>query len=296
MAAGPKWLGTEGGCPAGLSVTEQEGRAVVGGCWERLGQAVGYKVELAQDAEFKRPIASELTQVASWSTILGVGRYFARVRGVDADGLWGQTSAPRQLAVVPCIMPPGSSTNMETRTLIVPQGREIGFGDTKDLELSLDRAGFSRAPKSIVMDEGPEHMLRFRLRDDPGSASTVYIAKRRALVADVLMTPKKANWPTDPVDIVVTIQDPSGQIDPSKVEPHFQVLLGLTELNPTWTHRGAVWSAHLEPRSTGGPTVVRVIAQDEHGTTIGRNFLEIDEKQQQRLAIDTASGTRILRN
>ena len=45
-----------------------------------------------------------------------------------------------------------------------------------------------------------------------------------------------------------------------------------------------------------GPTVVRVIAQDEHGTTIGRNFLEIDEKQQQRLAIDTAAGTRVVRN
>ena len=33
---------------------------------------------------------------------------------------------------------------------------------------------------------------------------------------------------------------------------------------------------------------MRVIAQDEHGTTIGRNFLEIDEKQGQRIAIDTA--------
>jgi hypothetical protein len=146
------------------------------------------------------------------------------------------------------------------------------------------------------MDEGPEHMLRFRLRDDPGSTSTVYIARRRALVANVLMTPKKANWPTDPVDIVVTIEDPSGQIDPTTVEPRLQVLLGLTELRPTWSHRGAVWSTHLAPRSTGGPTVVRVIAQDEHGTTIGRNFLEIDEKQPQRLAIDTASTTRIVRN
>ena len=193
-------------------------------------------------------------------------------------------------------MPPGASANMETRTLIVPQGREIGFGDTKDIELAIDSGGFSRAPKAITMDEGPEHALRFRLRDDPASTSTVYIARRRALVANVQMTPKKANWPTDPIDIVVTIEDASGQVDPNRVEPHLQVLLGLTELAVSWSHRGAVWSTHLNPRSTGGPTVVRVIAKDEYGTTIGRNFLEIDEKMPQRLAIDTAGGARVTRN
>jgi hypothetical protein len=295
MADGPKWMGSEGGCPAGLSLTEQEGRAVVGGCWERLAQAVSYKVELAHDAEFKKPMASEFTQVPTWSTLLGVGRYFARVRSVDADGLWGQLSAPRQLAVVPCDMPPGSTTNMETHTLVVPQGRAIAFSDVKDLELAVDQSGFSRAPKSITIDEGSEHKLRFRLRDDPGS-NAVYIARRRALLANVSMSPKKANWPADPVDIVVTIEDPSGAVDPTKVEPRLQVLLGLTEVRPSWSHRGAVWSTHLEPRSTGGPTVVRVIAQDEYGSIIGRNFLEIDEKQPQRLAIDTAGGNRVARN
>ena len=110
--------------------------------------------------------------------------------------------------------------------------------------------------------------------------------RRRALVANVVITPKKAFWPADPVDIAVTIEDSSGQVDPTKVEPRLQVLLGLTELPVAWSHRGAVWSAHLDPRTTGGPTVIRVIAQDEFGTPIGRNFLEIDEKQPQRLAID----------
>jgi hypothetical protein len=184
---------------------------------------------------------------------------------------------------------------METRTLVVPQGREISFGDVKDLELAIDKGGFLRAPKSITMDEGPEHALRFRLRDDPGSASTVYIARRRELVANVQLSPRKAFWPTDPIDITVTIQDPSGMIDPLRVEPRLQVLLGLTELRVDWQHRGAVWTAHLNPRSTGGPTVVRVIAQDEYGTTIGRNFLEIDEKQE-RIAIDTAEGRRVAHN
>jgi hypothetical protein len=290
MIDAPKWLSTGGGCPANLSVTEPQGRAVVGGCWERGQQATGYRVEVASDSEFRHPIAIETTPVASWSSLLGVGRYFARVSGIDGDGLAGKTSVMRQLAVVPFVLPPGATANMDTRTIVVPQGREIGFGDNKDLELSMDKGGFVRAPKSIVMDEGPEHALQFRLRDDPTSTSTVYMARRRALVANVRMTPRKAFWPTDPIDIAVTIEDPSGEMDPTRVEPHLQVLLGLTELNVQWSHQGAVWSTHLSPRSTGGPTVVRVIAQDEHGTTIGRNFLEIDEKQGQRLAID--SGER----
>ena len=291
----PKWLGADGGCPAGLSMSDSGRRVVIGGCWERAPGASGYSFELARDAEFRHPIAMESTQVTSWSTLLGVGRYFGRVRSVDADGLRGEPSTPRQFAVIPCVMPPGATANMDTRTLIVPQGQEIGFGDIKDLELAIDKGGFSHAPKSIVMDEGPEHVLRFRLRGDPGSASTVYIARRRSLVANVQFTPKKANWPSDPIDITVTIQDSSGQLDPARAEPRLQVLLGVNELQVGWSHRGAVWSAHLDPRSTGGPTVVRVIAQDEFGTTIGRNFLEIDEKRE-HLAIDTAERRRVAHN
>jgi hypothetical protein len=295
MAESPKWLPSEGGCPAGLSVSEPGGRAVVGGCWDRLASASGYRVEVAQDADFRRPVTTEISQVPSWSSLLGVGRYFARVRSIDADGIWSQSSEPRQFAVIPCVMPPGASANMDARTLIVPQGREISFGETSDLEMAMDKAGFSRAPKSITMDEGPEHALRFRLKDDPMSASTVYIARRRALVADVRITPKRAQWPTDPVDVAVTIQDPSGQVDAVNFEPRLQVLLGTTELKVEWAHRGAVWSTHLSPRSTGGPTVLRVIAKDEHGTSLGRNFLEIDEKQQ-RGTIDPGDGRRVAHN
>jgi hypothetical protein len=295
MSEAPKWLPTEGGCPGGLSVTESGGSAVVGGCWDRLSVASGYRVELAQDGDFRKPITTEVTQVGSWSSLLGVGRYFARVRSIDADGLWSEVSETRRLAVIPCVMPPGATANMEARTLIVPQGREIVFGETNDLEMAMDKAGFSRAPKSITMDEGPEHALRFRLKDDPSSTSTVYIARRRALVADVRITPKKAEWPTDPVDVAVTIQDPSGQVDASTFEPRLQVLLGTTELKVQWTHRGPVWSAHLNPRSTGGPTVLRVIAKDEYGSSLGRNFLEIDEKQQ-RVTLEPGDGRRVAHN
>jgi hypothetical protein len=126
------------------------------------------------------------------------------------------------------------------------------------------------------MDGAPSHQLRIRLSDDPSSVSTVHVL-RRALRADVRITPATPRWPSDPIDIAVTIADPTGQADTSKVEPQIHVLLGLTELPLSWTHRDAVWSARVEPRRMGGPVVLRVIANDEHGTALGRNFVEIDD-------------------
>jgi len=125
--------------------------------------------------------------------------------------------------------------------------------------------------------------------DDPGSVSTVHVL-RRALRADVRITPATPSWPNDPIDIAVTIADPTGQADTSKVEPQIHVLLGLTEVPLSWTHRDAIWSAHVEPRRMGGPVVLRVIANDEHGTQLGRNFVEIDEGVRQGTSERPASS------
>ncbi len=294
MLAAPKWTASEGSCPGAVSMTVPDGHAVVGACWEHSGAATRYEVELASDAEFHQTLSRDAITNDSWGGPLGVGRYFVRVRGVDADGLYGELSPPRQLAVVPCLLSPGATLDADARSLVVPQGREVSFGDAAGLEMAIDRAGFSRAPKSMVMDDGPEHTLRFRLKDDPTSISAAYVARRRALVADVRITPKKAFWPADPVDVAVTMQDASGQIDPVKVEPRLQVLLGTTQLSVQWTHRDAVWSAHIDPRPTGGPTVLRVIASDEFGTPLGRNFLEIEEKQGSASA--PSDGRRVAHN
>ncbi|HKQ70491.1 MAG TPA: hypothetical protein VJT73_14175 [Polyangiaceae bacterium] len=282
----PVWSGPEAGCVAGLAVSEPQGKAVVGGCWEKMREAASYQVELAKDAAFQHPVAAESVSTAAWSKVFDPGRYFARIRSVDADGIAGLSSGVRQLAVIPCVLPPGSSAYLEARTLVVPEGREISFGDPTGLELAIDNGGFTRAPSSIVMDREPKHELRFRLKDDPSSASTVYIAQRRALHANVELTPKKAQWPTDPIDIKVTLQDPSGQLDPSRIEAQMQVTLGLTALPAQWTRQGAVWSTHIDPRSVGGPAVIRVVAKDEYGTQIGRGFLEIDYKPQRVAAGD----------
>jgi len=280
MLAAPKWVAGGGGCPAGVAVSDPERPAAVGGCWEPVPESRGYQVDFASDPEFRTPAASESVQGTSWSRSVGVGRYFVRVRSIDADGVFGEASPPRPLAALAYHLPPGGTANMEKRTVILPEGREISFGEPTGIELAIDKGGFSRAPKSLTMDGDTQHELRFRFREDPGSMSAVYTAKKRALRADVELTPRTPFWPSDRIDIAVTIRDPSGQLDPSKVDPKLKVMLGLTEVPVTWLRKGAVWSTRVHPRNMGGPTVVRVMADDEFGTPIGRNFIEIDYKTQ----------------
>jgi hypothetical protein len=101
--------------------------------------------------------------------------------------------------------------------------------------------------------------------------------QRRALRADIEIGPKAARWPVDPVDITVTVRDPAGLVDASAIVPTLHVLLGLTELPVIWARRGPVWTTRLAPRNVG-PTVVRVVAEDEFGNSLGRTFLEVDDK------------------
>jgi hypothetical protein len=277
LAPPPTWTAGEG-CPAAIAVAEPQGGAPAGGCWTAL-EGAKYQVEAARDLAFRDVIdAPEMAPKPAWSKVLPVGRFFARVRAVDSDGLVGEPSLARQLVIIPLVLPPGAFANLTERTLIVPEGREVQFGDPKGLELAIDKSGFSNAPSSVKMDSEPEHQLRFRLKDDPSSTSTVLFV-RRALKADVQITPRLARWPSDPIEISVTIQDPSGHSDPAKVQAQLKVLIGMREVPVKWSHQGANWSTRILPQRHVAPTVIRVIAEDEFGTQLGRNFLEVDKTE-----------------
>jgi len=277
MVETPKWITSGASCSvAPLAMSDQGQSAKVGTCWDPAAKSTSYQVELARDPAFQKLVEpAESTGDRSWSKALAVGRYFIRVRAVDADGLSSEPSPPRKMAVVPLVLPPGSFADSAHGTLVLPEGRNVSFGDSDGLDVAIDNGGFLKAPSSLRMDGAPSHQLRIRLSDDPSAVSTVHVL-RRALRADVRITPKSARWPIDPIDIAVTIEDPTGMAETDKVEPQLHVLLGLTEVPLSWTHRGAVWSARVQPRRMGGPTVLRVIANDEHGITLGRNFVEID--------------------
>jgi hypothetical protein len=271
----PEWK-TGDGCTPALGVVEPGKASNVGVCWEPRANAGSYLVELARDEDFANVELSETTTGTTWSKSLPEGRYFVRARTVDTDTLVSRTSTVRKVGVVSFVLPPGASANLGTRTVVLPQGRAFELRDRTGLETALDGGIFVSVRGPIVMDAGPSHRLRFRLAGDPSSESSVEL-QRRALRADIEIGPKSARWPVDPVDITVTMRDPAGLIDTTQVAPKLHVLLGLTELPVAWSHRGPVWTARLAPRNVG-PTVVRVVAEDEFGNALGRTFLEVDEK------------------
>jgi hypothetical protein len=271
----PEWK-TGQGCTPALGVVEPGNASNVGVCWEPRADATAYVVEFARDESFAAIEQSETTTSTTWSKSLPEGRYFVRTRTIDADTLTSRTSTVRKLGVVSFDLPPGASANLGARTVVLPQGRAFALRDSTGLETALDRGIFVTIRGPIVMDAEASHHLRFRLAGDPSSESTLEL-QRRALRADIQIGPKSAHWPVDPVDITVTMRDPAGLVDATQVAPKLHVLLGLTELPVAWSHSGPVWTARLAPRNVG-PTVVRVLAEDEFGNSLGRTFLEVDEK------------------
>jgi hypothetical protein len=274
-ALAPEWKPGEG-CTAALGVVEPGNASNVGVCWTPRAEAASYVVELARDESFANIELSETTTASSWSKTLPEGRYFVRTRTVDQDTLVSRTSPVRKLGVVSFVLPPGASANLGARTVVLPQGRAFALRDTTGLETALDGGIFVTVRGPIVMDGEASHRLRFRIIGDPSSESAIDL-QRRALRADIEIGPKAARWPVDPVDITVTMRDPAGLVDAAQVEPKLHVMLGLTELPVAWKHAGPVWTARLAPRNVG-PIVVRVIAEDEFGNTLGRTFLEVDER------------------
>jgi hypothetical protein len=290
----PTWAPPSPDCSPALALSDRQREVPVGGCWVKPVGAATFRVEVARDAEFKDIVRTEDVQGGtSWSTPISSGRLFARVRAADADGLVSAPSEVKALASVPVVFSAGTIADFAKHAAVIPEGGNIELPDNTGLELAVDDGGFSRAPGTLRMDDAPKHVLRLRFKNEPGTASAFTI-ERRALRADIEMTPKGARWPGDPIEVAVKIEDPSGLIDPASARPKFRVLIGMIETDVKWAHDGVRWTAQVEPRNVHGPTVVRVIACDEYGTPIGRNFVEVEQAPEQRIRLGN-DGTRVAR-
>ena len=174
--------------PTGLGVVEPGKAASIGVCWEPQASAASYMVELARDESFSTVEVSETTTSTSWSKTLPEGRYFVRARTIDEDKLVSRTSPLRKLGVVSFTLPPGASSNLAIRTVVLPQGRAFELRDSTGLETALDRGIFVTIRGPIVMDAEPSHQLRLRLVGDPSSESRIELV-RRAVRADIEIGP-----------------------------------------------------------------------------------------------------------
>jgi hypothetical protein len=97
----------------------------------------------------------------------------------------------------------------------------------------------------------------------------------RQLRARIELGPRFAHWPENDVIGRVTLEDPSGRIDPSSEEPKMHVKVNVDEIPVKWTRSTGFWFAHIPPSIPPGPWVVGVVAMDSEGNTIGEGYLEV---------------------
>jgi hypothetical protein len=264
----------EPGCPPSVAFAEK-GTSTVGACWKPVLGAISYVTELSREPGFETILEVAESKAPSFSTEKGIGRFYARLRAVDGNGLRGEPSAPRPIAILPVRLPPSALVDLRHNAIVVPEGSRIEFVDASGLELALDQGDFLPLPGALKMDAAPSHLMRFRFKGDKEAAGS-FTLERRMLKASILLKPRIAKWPQDPIDIAVRIEDPAGRWNPESVRPNLEVLVDMEPVRVDWSHTGATWTARLSPRSVLAPTVVRVIAKDEFGQQLGRGHVEVD--------------------
>jgi hypothetical protein len=294
-SAAPKWdwpIGRSGE-PQPLAITTQGSRGSPGIGWQPQAGASGYRVELASDAEFRHLLVTAKVSGKDHEYTaenLVEGWYYARVTAFDADGLASAPSEPRALRVIALQLPVGGFMAADGSTVVAPEGASVRLSDPGDVEMATDDRNFTPVPAQWVSDGAP-HILRFRVRRDFGHETLVQMTPR-PLRADVRLSPAWARWPLDPVDITVTIVDPSGRFDPLSIVPEIQVLVGIEPVTIPWKREGSTFTARLPARTLTGPEVVRVIARDRDGAMLGRNFLEVEPAHMRGRYADKALANR----
>jgi hypothetical protein len=93
--------------------------------------------------------------------------------------------------------------------------------------------------------------------------------------AVVSVGPKYVRWPGDSVQIQVALTGADGATAPAWIEPRFRVLLGIDELEVSWTKHHDKFTAEVPAQTGEGPWVVRVEVHDKYGHPLGRDFVEI---------------------
>ena len=273
LPAAPSWLS-----PAPFALVQDASASPVKLKWS--GDGASYEVEIGRDAEMTstRPLPPSKAQEVD--TSLAAGTYFTRVRARAADGVVGPASAARAARIVRATLPEGAIVG-NGGVVILPVTRKIAFDDVRNLDLAtsagktmIDAPYFGPAPSEIGL--GVDHVRTVRIRDKQSGGEAQLTLARRELRARVTLTPKRAHWPEDPVDVTVVVDDPSGFLDPTKETIHFDARINLDATPLAWSQEGATWHARVAPRVPPGPWVVRVDVHDASGSEIGAGFLEVD--------------------
>jgi hypothetical protein len=200
------------------------------------------------------------------------GQYQVSVRSVDREGIAGRWSKPEGVRVVGVTLPPGGYS--AGGDIFIGKGQEVRFSNTDGLEMTYEGAGrYVPASGAVSLYRGETTMVSFRV---PGSVYPTSARLRpRGLYAHVALGPKRAVWPTDPVQIAVELRSKDGEAVPAWIELKTEVKLGIEPIEVTFTRDGNRLIGTVPPTEHPGPWVLRVEVKDQFGAVLGRDFLEI---------------------
>jgi hypothetical protein len=275
----PEWNESPKGEPASFAMVRGDEKAVLGASWNAAKNAESYRVEVGRDARMTGEETIFRADEPKMKTDpLAAGAYVTRVRAISPDGIVGPPSSPKALRVLKWEVP-ASALAARDGAIVLPSNAGILLDDPRDLQVATafdgsDLTAWSPAPNEITL--GAATRRDVHIRHVPSHAETRILLVKRELRAKVSFTPRHARWPGQPVDIVVKVEDPTGYLDPSKEKVDVDVRLDIDKVDLKWTQVSDTWGARLDPRTTGGPWVVRVNVLDKAGVSIGSNLLDID--------------------
>jgi hypothetical protein len=242
--------------------------------WTAAAGASGYRIEVRNASG--RVVASRKTKepaLEAGAIRLSPGKYTARVAGLDPSGLEGARPIERPINVLGVSVPDRGFVDADG-AVHLPPGRSLDVTNTDGVEMTYGAASyFIPAPRTLELVRPEPRLVRFR---QPGSSAEAKLwLVPRQVRAQVAFGPAVPSWPKDSLEIRVRVNDPSAAGGATPIEVRPRVLLGVEPVNVDFVREGDTLRGVLPPQAGKGPWVVRVEVEDQAGTELGRDFVEI---------------------
>jgi hypothetical protein len=242
--------------------------------WKPVPEADSYQVEIEQFEPEKR-LSTQLrtfAPVLSPPPVLPAGRYGLSVRAVDRFGIEGPASSVESFNVVG--VRPSDGGYVDRRgNIVAGYDRRVQLTYADGLVMKGGQLDWQPVPEAFVLPSAEPMSLHVRHADDTRMLSARVIAHQVKAVVSV--GPKYVRWPGDSVQIEIGLTGAEGEPAPGWIEPRFRVLLGIDELDVSWTRHLDRFTAEVPAQAGEGPWVVRVEVYDQYGHPLGRDFVEI---------------------
>jgi hypothetical protein len=284
----PNWDRSGRGLPS-FAAVPAGAPATIGVSWEPVPGAQKYRVVVATDPGMDDVVQRAATPDTTFGLVESgtAMSYWAQVRAISPDGIVGDWSPAHPLRVVRYALPEGAFVARDG-VLVLPSGASVRVPEPDGIEVAYEGVrSLSSRIRGVPLywsrltgplrpsEDAPIRIVHLREGSLEGEAQLALA--RRELRADIDLSPKNAR-PGEPIDVKVTISDPSGRIDAAGEPVTLEALFDLEPLRVAWQRpagAGGPWTAQIRTLPVTRPSVIRVVAKDGTGGEIGRGFLEI---------------------